>query len=51
MTNLTRADVSGALGSWIDADAIDAIVERRDRMAAAVEKLVAEKGRARVIIP
>jgi hypothetical protein len=51
MKTLTRADLNGALGSWMDEDAIGAVVERRDRMVAAVERLVAGRGRAQVIIP
>lgn len=51
MKTLTRADLTGALGSWMDDDAIGAIVERRNRMVAAVDRLVASKGRAQVIIP
>ena len=51
MKALTREDLARALGSWLDRDAIDAIVERRDRMTAAVDRLVARRGRAQVIIP
>src|SRR5262249_54320839 len=50
-TALTPADVSRTLGPWLDADAIDAVIERRNRMVDAVNKLVAKNGRARVIIP
>ena len=48
---LTREDLTRALGPWIDDEAIGAIVERRNRIAAAVDKLVAKKGEAAVIIP
>jgi hypothetical protein len=51
MKALTRDDLTRALRSWIDDEAIDAIVERRNRMAAAVDQLVAKKGPALVIIP
>ena len=47
---VTRDDLVRVLGPWIDTDAIDAILERRTRMAAAIDKLVAKKGRALVII-
>ena len=50
MTKLTRADLAGAVGAWIDDKAIDAMMARRDRMVAAVDKLVKKKGRALVII-
>ena len=51
MKTLTREELTRALRCWIDEDAIDAIIERRDRMAAAVDQLVAKKGQAAVIIP
>jgi len=51
MTALTREDLVRVVGSLIDAKAIDAMLERRDRMVKDVEKLVAKKGRALVIIP
>jgi hypothetical protein len=51
MKMLTRDDLTRVLRSWIDDDAINAIVERRNRMAAAVDQLVAKKGSAVVIIP
>ena len=47
---LTRDELSRVLGPWIGADAIDAMLERRKRMAAAVDALVAKKGRALVVI-
>jgi hypothetical protein len=44
--------LAGALlGSWIDDNAIDAMIERRDRMVRDVKKLVAKRGRSAVIIP
>ena len=51
MRTLTRESLTRTLRPWIDEDAIDAIVERRNRMAAAVDKLVARKPRALVIVP
>jgi hypothetical protein len=51
ITALTPADLTRALGGWTDRKAIDAMIERRRRMIAAVDKLVAKKGRALVIIP
>ena len=51
MTMLTRQDLTRVLGPWIDEDAIGAMIERRDRMVSEVNKLVAKKGRAGVIIP
>ena len=51
MTALTRADLERAVGTWIDKKAIDAMMARRDAMVKAVDKLVAKKGRALVIIP
>ena len=47
---LTRDDLARVLRPWIDDGAIDAILKRRTRMAAAVDKLVAKKGRALVIV-
>jgi len=51
MKALTRADLDRALGPWLDEDAIGAIVARRDRMAADIDKLVSKKGAAAVIVP
>jgi hypothetical protein len=51
MKALTSDDLTKVLGPWIDGQAIRALVERRNRMAAAVDKLVAKKGRAQVVIP
>jgi len=44
-------DLRRVLQPWIDSRAIDATIERRTRMAATVDRLVKEKGRAAVIIP
>jgi len=51
MQTLTRENLARALGRWLDDDAITAIVQRRDAMAVAIDKLIANKGRALVLIP
>ena len=51
MTALTRSDLTRVVGPWIDGRAIDAMIARRDRMVKDVDRLVAKKGRALVIIP
>jgi hypothetical protein len=51
MQTLTRENLDRALGAWLDQDAIAAIITRRDAMATAIDKLVAKKGRALVLIP
>jgi Phosphatidylinositol 3- and 4-kinase len=50
MQTLTRENLARALGRWLDEDAIAAIIERRDAMAATIDKLVAKNGRALVLI-
>lgn len=50
MQTLTRENLTHALGRWLDEDAITAIIERRDAMAAAIDKQIAKKGRALVLI-
>ena len=50
ITALTPATVTATLGPLIDRKAIDAMFERRARMVAAVDKLVAKKGKALVVI-
>ena len=50
MKTLTREDLTRALQPWIDDEAIGAIIERRNRMAAAVDELVARKGQGVVIV-
>ena len=50
MKALTREDLTRVLQPWIDDEAIDALIERRNRMAAAIDQLVAKKGQAVVII-
>jgi len=47
---LSRDDLVRVLGPWIDGDAIDAMLKRRQRMADAVDKLVARKGKALVVV-
>jgi hypothetical protein len=48
--SVTRQDLERVLGPWMSRGAIDAVMERRARMTADVDKLVAKNGRARVII-
>jgi len=48
---LTPEELTRVLQPWIDAEAIGAIVHRRNLIAKEVDKLVAKKGRALVIIP
>jgi hypothetical protein len=47
---LTRDDLVRVLGSWIDGDAVEAMLARRKQMADAIDKLVAKKGRAMVVV-
>ena len=51
MKALTGEDLHRALGPWLEDDAIGAIIERRNRMASEVDKLVSKNGAAAVIIP
>ena len=48
---LTREELTGAVGRWMDDDAIGAMIARRDRIGEIVDQLVKKKGRALVIIP
>mgnify|MGYP003693620757 CR=1 FL=1 len=48
---LTAEQLTAALGEWLDAGAIRAMIGRRDKMAAAVGKLVAKHGADATIIP
>jgi hypothetical protein len=50
ITGLTPDAAARALGPWLDAKAIKALFERRTRMQAAVEKLIAKKGRPQVVV-
>ena len=47
---LTAEELTAALNQWLDAAAIRAVIGRRDRMVAAVDKLVTRKGAAATII-
>jgi hypothetical protein len=51
VSTVTPEELTRALRPWIDGEAIGALVQRRNQIAAAVDKLVAKKGRALVIIP
>jgi hypothetical protein len=51
MQTLNRENLTRALGGWLDDDAIAAILTRRDAMASEIDKLIAKKGRALVLIP
>ena len=42
--------LTAALGAWLDGPAIEAMIERRNRMQADVAKLVAKKGESLVIV-
>lgn len=50
MKALTVESLTPALGKWIGNREIRAIVERRDRMQGAIDKLVAAKGEAAVFV-
>lgn len=47
---LTADDLRRVLQPWVEGDAIDAILERRRKMAATIDRLVKAKGSAAVII-
>ncbi len=51
MQTLSSANLTRALGGWLDEDAITAIIARRDKMAVEVDKQIKKKGRALVLIP
>jgi hypothetical protein len=51
ITALTRPELAAALEPWLDGNAVDTMLERRGQMIETVEKLVARRGRAAVIIP
>ncbi|HEU4688546.1 MAG TPA: hypothetical protein VFS23_09310 [Vicinamibacterales bacterium] len=51
MQTLTRENLTRALGPWLDEQAITAIITRRDAMAVEVEKQIAKRGRALVLLP
>jgi hypothetical protein len=48
---LTREQLSGALARWLDAERIDAMLERRRAIEARVDDLVKRRGASAVIIP
>jgi hypothetical protein len=47
---LTVADLDRELGAWLTTDERRALLHRRDRMRAAIDRLVKEKGAARVFL-
>jgi len=47
---LTRKDLDARLRPWLDEDQITAMLERRDKMKAEIEKLIAEKGASAVVL-
>lgn len=47
---LTRTQLDARLGPWLDPNEIAAILERREKMKADVDRLVAEKGAAAVFL-
>jgi hypothetical protein len=50
MKTLTEEQLTQALGTWLDKGAIKGILARRDMMQAEIDKLVAAKGEAAVIL-
>jgi hypothetical protein len=50
MRALTAERLSAALAEWVDAEGLGAMLARRDRMQAAVDKLVAARGAGAVIV-
>jgi hypothetical protein len=48
---LTKADLMDQIGGWIGEKAVDAMLRRRTRMTTIVDKLVAKRGKALVIVP
>ena len=51
LKSLTAETLTQAVGKWVGDREIRAIVERRDRMKAVIDKLVAAKGEAAVFVP
>lgn len=47
---LTERDLEQALGAWLNADERKALLTRRDRMRANIEKMVKDKGAAQVFV-
>ena len=50
MKGLTDETLTSAVGMWMDKDAVRAILDRRDRMQADIDKLVRAKGDVQVFI-
>jgi hypothetical protein len=47
---LTRKELDAKLGPWLDEKQIEAILDRRERMKAAIDALIADKGAAAVVL-
>ena len=47
---LTRSELDARLGTWLDDSQIAAIVGRRDRMKTEIDKLIATRGEAAVVL-
>jgi hypothetical protein len=50
MQGLTRAQLDARLGAWLDENEIAGIINRRERMKAEIDRLVAERGAAAVFL-
>ena len=50
MLALDEASLEQAIGQWVDRSSIRAIIARRDKMKAAIDKLVKDKGEAAVFV-
>jgi hypothetical protein len=51
MKDLTEEKLLAALSKWIDKGQVRAMLQRRDRVQAEIDKLVAAKGEAAVYLP
>jgi hypothetical protein len=47
---LTRKELDARLGPWLDDNQIAAMLDRRERMKIAIERLIAQKGEAAVLL-
>jgi hypothetical protein len=47
---LTRKELDAKLGPWLDEKQIGAVLDRRERMKAAIDALIADKGAAAVVL-
>jgi len=47
---LDEAQLTAAIGKWVNRDAIRAMLTRRERMKKEIDKLVAENGEASVFV-